>query len=252
METDNGLLNFTFAPSGRNGCGMLTAKIADEVIHVETLNIGKSKARLNFIDTVCDGRKGIDRPAVEAELLKLAADLAPKPEAATEAAERPDAAALLDKMPEPVRAEACALLDAENLMQRVVADIGALGVAGEKELAATAYLVGTSRLLPEPLAAIVQGPTSSGKSYIVKRVASLFPPEAVITATQLTPQSLFYMQPGSLVHRFVVTGERSHLENDYTAEATRALREMLSDGRLSKLVTVHTLASNEAGEWPAK
>ena len=113
-------------------------------------------------------------------------------------------------------------------------------MAGEKELAATVYLIGTSRLLPNPLAAIVQGPSSSGKSYVVKRASSLFPPEAVIMATQLTPQALFYMQPGSLVHRFIVAGERSRLENDDTAEATRALREMLSEGRLSKLLPIKT------------
>jgi hypothetical protein len=141
-------------------------------------------------------------------------------------------------MPEVVRIEARTLLDAPNLMQRVVEDIAALGVAGEKELAATVYLVGTSRLLASPLAAIVQGPSSSGKSYVVKQASTLFPPEAIIKATQLTPQALFYMQPGGLVHRFVVTGERSRLENDDTAEATRALREMLSEGRLSKMLPI--------------
>ena len=238
-EVKNGL-TIGFAPSGRNGCGTLTAKIAGEVIHVENLNIGKSKARGEFAARVCDGRDGIDAAAVESKLLQLAADLASKPKAQPDLSGQPelDAADLLDKMPECVRAEARALLDLPNLMQRVVEDIGALGVAGEKELAATVYLIGTSRLLPGPLAAIVQGPTSSGKSYVVKRAASLFPPEAVITATQLTPQALFYMQPGSLQHRFIVAGERSRLENDDTAEATRALREMLSEGRLSKLLPV--------------
>jgi hypothetical protein len=233
-ESENGL-TIDFAPSGRNGCGTLTAKIAGEVIHVEHLNIGKSKLRREFAAKVCDGRPGIDAAAVESKLLQLAA----KPEApAADTSGQPDAAALLAAMPKVVRIEARTLLDAPNLMQRVVKDIGALGVAGEKELAATVYLVGCSRLLPEPLAAIVQGPTSSGKSYVIRKAASLFPPEAVITATQLTPQSLFYMQPGSLVHRFIVAGERSRLENDDSAEATRALRQMLSEGRLSKLLPI--------------
>jgi len=34
--------------------------------------------------------------------------------------------------------------------------------------------------------------------------------------------------PGSLVHRFIVAGERSRLENDASAESRRALREMIS------------------------
>jgi len=64
----------------------------------------------------------------------------------------------------------------------------------------------------------------------------LFPPEAVVQATRMKKQALFHAKPGSLSHRLVVAGERSRLENDDTAEATRALREMLSAGRLSKLM----------------
>jgi len=67
-------------------------------------------------------------------------------------------------------------------------------------------------------------------------VASLFPPEVVIHATQMTPQALFHMKPGSLRHRFIVAGERSRAENDDTADATRALREMISSGWLTKLM----------------
>ncbi len=176
--------------------------------------------------------KALERPLIEAaDRADQAAD-----QAAREAS--PDPAELLAKMPESVRAEGRGMLESPDLFNRVVEDIGALGVAGEKELAATIYLVGTSRVLAQPLAVIVQGPTSSGKSYVIKKVAGLFPPEAVILATQLTPQALFYMPPGSLVHRFIVVGERSRMENDDTAEATRALREMLSEGRLSKMLPI--------------
>ena len=79
-ESENGLL-FDFAPSGRNGCGTLTAKIANEVIHVENMNIGKSKARQEYVAKVCDGRPGIDAATVESKLLQLAANIATKPEA---------------------------------------------------------------------------------------------------------------------------------------------------------------------------
>jgi hypothetical protein len=103
-------------------------------------------------------------------------------------------------------------------------------------LTATVYLTGVSRLLPRPLAAIVQGPSSSGKSYLIEKTASLFPPESTVYATQMTPQALFHMKPGSLRHRFIVAGERSRVEDDDRAEATRALREMLSAGKLTKLM----------------
>ncbi len=143
---------------------------------------------------------------------------------------------LLAAMPEEIRREAAAMLADPELIRRVLVDIAALGVAGEHELTATIYVVGTSRLLDQPLAAIVQGPSSSGKSYPIRKVSDLFPPESVIHATQISPQALFYMKPGSLVHKFVVAGERSRRQDDEAAEATRALREMLSEGRLDKHV----------------
>ena len=80
MESDNGL-RIDFSPSGRNGSATLTAKMAGEVVAVEKLDLGKPKARAGFIDTLCSGRPGIDRQTVEAELLRLAADLAAKPAA---------------------------------------------------------------------------------------------------------------------------------------------------------------------------
>ena len=86
------------------------------------------------------------------------------------------------------------------------------------------------------MAGIVQAASSSGKSYVIDRVARMFPPENVVRATTMTTQSLYYMEPGSLSHKFGVAGERSRVQNDDTAEATRALREMLSGGQLTKLV----------------
>ena len=61
-------------------------------------------------------------------------------------------------------------------------------------------------------------------------------------ATSLTPNALYYKEPGSLIHRFVVAGERSRIQDDVHAEATRALREMQASGELTKTVTVGRLS----------
>jgi hypothetical protein len=148
----------------------------------------------------------------------------------------PTADELLAKMSEQARADAEALLSATNLIDQIASDIEVVGVAGERLLALTVYLVGTSRLLAEPLAAILQGPSSGGKSYLLSKVADLMPPESVIRATQMTPQCLYTMPAGSLVHRFIVAGERSRKQDDDTADATKALREMISGRRLDKLM----------------
>lgn len=74
MEVPQVVLDF--APSGRNGNGTLTARIGGEVVHVDNLNVAKSKARADFLDKLCKGRITLDRKAIGDELMKLAADLA--------------------------------------------------------------------------------------------------------------------------------------------------------------------------------
>jgi hypothetical protein len=158
----------------------------------------------------------------------------PPPEEPTQ----PDRQEKLRELPEQARREAEAMLADPDLLTLVKYDVQALGVAGESNLIKFLFVVGVSRLLPEPLASRVKGPSASGKSYVIGKVASLFPPETVLLATQITPQALFYMEKGSLCHKWVVTGERSRGEEDEVAEATRALREMISEGRISKMVSM--------------
>jgi len=241
MDTDG--LTLVWTPIGRNGCGRLIAEVGGEAVHVDEGCIGRESFRRKFLKAVCQDRPGIPRSKAEAELLRVAGAIAnrgkePAGEGPAGADSQPDAAEALGTMPQRVRDEAQAVLEAPDLMRQIVTDIRMRGVAREHELTAMIYLIGTSRLLDRPLAGIVQGPTASGKSYIVERVGELFPPEAVIRATQMTPQALYHLPPGSLVHRFIVAGERSRIDSDETAEATRALRQMISAGRLTKLMPV--------------
>jgi len=237
MSENSGLI-IDVVPASRTQT-ILTVRLGGDVLVVDKLDLAKPKSRDAFAATLCEGRPGVDRAEVDRKLLELAAERAQQSvQTEPRLNSGPTRQELLEAMPATVRVAARSMLDAPLLMRRIVDDIGAIGVAGEKELAATLYLVGTSRLLNRPLATIVTGPSSSGKSHLIEQTASMFPPEGVLLATQITPQALFYMEPGSLVHKFVVAGERSRKEDDESAEATRALREMLSAGRLSKLIPV--------------
>lgn len=207
-----------------------------DTVHLDTVDLASALARQRFAKAVYEKIPTADPNAIENELLRVADSMAQSPSPATTVDLSSAAASALQKMPADIRDEAEAMLSDRLLIQRIVDDIAALEVAGEKELSATVYLIGVSRLLDHPLAGIVQGPSSSGKSYLIEKTASLFPPETVIHATQMTPQALFHMRPGSLCHRFIVGGERSRLEEDERAEATRALREMISAGKLTKLM----------------
>ena len=226
----------------RIGSGMrarVRVSAGGDVLLPDEIDLGKEAKREAFAERVAEVT-GVPLEDVEAHLLRLADQREAPIDTSGEEVLEDDLAELtrraLEATDQDVRDEAERLLEDPELIARIGCDIETAGVAGEEDLALAIYLIGTSRLLRRPLAAIVQGPSSSGKSYTIERVAGLFPPEAVVMATRMTPQALFHAKPGSLSHRLVVAGERSRLENDDTAEATRALREMLSAGRLSKMM----------------
>ena len=240
-KQDMDSLSITIGHVTPSGLGPVTVKRGDTVLLVNRFNLLSETAREGFIATLSERCPAIDadaRQRLTQSLTEQAGRLAMVDTSALPpaGATLPDSAALLAAMPQAVRDEAEKMLADPNLMQVIVADIAALGVAGECELTATLYLIGVSRLLDRPDAAIVQGPSSSGKSFIIDKTAELFPPETVIHATAMTPQALYHLLPGALAHRFVVAGERSRLEDDDRAEATRGLREMLSSGKLTKLI----------------
>ena len=81
MDGDNGKgLSIECCPTGAERTATLTARLGEEVLAVESVNLAKRNLRDAFAETVCDGRPGIDRKALDAELLRLAADLTNKPE----------------------------------------------------------------------------------------------------------------------------------------------------------------------------
>jgi len=234
-------LQIKWSPVGKQMKVTLRVFDNDVLIETETVDLANPAKRQKFAEKISNAT-GATVAEIADELLAISIDRSkrdkPPQSPATEddLAERTHHA--IETTPPEVLADAEALLAAPDLIARISADIEAAGVAGEEDLRLTLYLIGTSRLLARPLAGIVQGQSSSGKSYTIERVAAMFPKEAVVHATQMTPQALFHAQPGSLAHRWVVAGERSRIDNDDKAEATRALREMLAAGRLSKMMPV--------------
>jgi hypothetical protein len=232
--------------ASKSGMFVAVASFNEATLHRDNIDLNSNQRRKQFVDGILKALPGINgktddfRRDLTDRLLKFAAAPPGQDEAnATCAGDAEDPrGAELAKMPESITAEAERVLADPGLFEKVVTDIEAVGVAGERALASTLYLLGTSAQLPKPLATIVRGPSASGKSYIVEQVASLFPPEIVLNATSITCNALYYFPPGTLRHRWVVAGERSRLEDDDRAEATRALREMLETGRLSKAVPI--------------
>jgi len=234
----------------------ITARIDGQLVAVDSFNPASEKRRTKFVESIVakDGR--LNQADVEAALLDAVTPRLTLSQSGTGA--NTDAQApptresllakydehvqeLLDKTPAHVVEAAEAMLRDPHMLNRILEDYAEIGVVGEQELSLTIHTTGTSRLLHEPdhpLGTIVNAPSATGKSFTIEKSASLFPSEALVRCTDMTPQAMFYMKPGSLIHRFVVVGERFRRQDDERADANRALREMLSSGRLSKAVPI--------------
>ena len=256
MDDEKGIeLRFTPSKSGSTH-GTLLAKKGSEQLHADKLDVAKEKARTQFLGALVEKYPALGEPAnqqdLKQELLKIVDDQLNH--AGSESAD-PDAShdhtplhlgeKALKETDEKLIRLGREFLVRPNLVDCIIDHTCQLGVAGEHELILTIYLIGTSRLLPKPLAGLVMGASSAGKSYTISKVASLFPKEAVLQAHRLTPRALEHMPDGSLKNRFVVTGERSRLQDDAAVEGTRARREMLGDGRLTLAITV----KDDSGGW---
>jgi hypothetical protein len=205
-------------------------------LHIDTINVYSATSRQRFC-------KAFARQAQDAraewqaghELLLVAEEARAKTSVRVTRQTRADE--LLAQVPQHVRKDAQGMLADPNLIAEIKDDIARMGVVGESRLSLGVYLIGVSRLLTKPLAGIARGATSSGKSHAVSTVAKLFPPESKLEAHHLSPKALYYLPEDALEHTFVVGGERARQQSDEAADATKPLREMLSDGVLRYIVT---------------
>ena len=79
MSDNDKNLVLKWEPVGQNGTATVTARLGDDVLHVEKLDLLKPKARAGYAEAVCKGRPGLDQEAIENELMGLAAEVADKP-----------------------------------------------------------------------------------------------------------------------------------------------------------------------------
>lgn len=115
-----------------------------------------------------------------------------------------------------------------RILDRFVQDAEARGVVGEERVLKLLYLVVTSRLLNKPVSAVVKGPSSAGKSFVVEQVLAFFPPAAFYALSAMSERALIYSEE-PLIHRVLVIYEAAGLQGDMAAYIVRSL---LSEGRV--------------------
>ena len=69
-----------------------------------------------------------------------------------------------------------------------------MGNGGEQSNAKLLYLIVTSRLLSRPVNAVIKGPSSGGKNYLVRTVRNAFPGSAFYALSGMSEKALAYSQ----------------------------------------------------------
>jgi 5S rRNA maturation endonuclease (ribonuclease M5) len=195
----------------------------DGRFHVDTLDLYSSRSRTEFARRA--GKTlGVEAGVVEPHLLALLVDA----ENAADDAEEPEASSIA-AMTEPERADALALLKRPDLLDQVAKDVDALGYVGEETNKRLLYLVAVSRKLDDPLSAIVLSQSGAGKSGLTEVIERLCPPEDVVLLTRLTPQSLYYTEPGFLDRKLVIVEERyGSMEADYSIRVLQSRKKLIA------------------------
>jgi hypothetical protein len=191
--------------------------------HVDTLDLYASRSRSEFARRAAKAL-AVEASAVEADLLVLLVDA----EKAGEGEGGLDEIAA-PAMTDEERAEALALLRRSDLLEQVSRDIDTLGYVGEETNKRLLYLVAVSRKLDDPLSALILSQSGAGKSGLTEVIEKLCPPEDVVLLTRLTPQSLYYTEPGFLDRKLVIVEERyGSIEADYSIRVLQSRKKLIA------------------------
>ena len=196
-----------------------------EAFHVDTIDLYASRSRSEFAKRAGKALV-VEASAVETALLAL---LVEAEKSAEEGQGGADASPPAAAMSESEREEALVFLRRDDLLDQVARDIDALGYVGEETNKRLLYLVAVSRKLEDPLSAIVLSQSGAGKSGLTEVIERLCPPEDVVLFTRLTPQSLYYTEPGFLDRKLVIVEERyGSMEADYSIRVLQSRKKLIA------------------------
>jgi DNA primase catalytic core len=194
----------------------------DGALHVDTLDLYASRSRAEFARRASKAF-GVETDAVEAALLALVVEAEKAAEEETEEETSPP------PMTDAEREEALAFLKRDDLLDQVARDVDTLGYVGEETNKRLLYLVAISRKLEDPLSTIVLSQSGAGKSGLTEAIEKLCPPEDVVLLTRLTPQSLYYTEPGFLDRKLVIVEERhGSIEADYSIRILQSRKKLIA------------------------
>lgn len=198
-----------------------------ERLHVDTLDLYQARSRAAFVKAAAV-ELGVSETVIAGDLSALVLALEPVQDAAIRGALQPDKADETPALTPEQEAAGLALLRDPYLVERIVADVEAIGVVGEATNALIGYLAMVSRLLDKPLAVLIQSTSAAGKSTLMDALLSLMPESQRVHYSAMTGQSLFYIGEGDLRHKVLAIAEEEGVR-----QAAYALKLLQSQGELT-------------------
>lgn len=196
-----------------------------EAFFVDTLELYSARQRAAYIKQASE-ELSVEERVIKRDLghLLLKLEELQEQQAKSKGSE-PESAA--PKLSETEQREALELLRDPKLLDRIVGDLEACGIVGERVNKLTSYLAAVSRKLERPLAIVIQSSSAAGKSSLMDAVLRLVPEEERIAYSAMTAQSLFYMGEHDLKHKVLAIAEEEGAK-----EASYALKLLQSEGRV--------------------
>ncbi len=131
----------------------------------------------------------------------------------------------------------CAALSQEPDILGLLADIAErAGLVGEAPRLKLLYLIAVTRLFARPVSAVIKGPSSAGKSYLVEQMLRFLPDSAAYVLTAMSPKALAYSEE-PLVHRLLVVYEAPGMDDEM---ASYLMRSLLSEGEIRYETVIST------------
>jgi DNA primase len=199
------------------------ARRADR-FYVDTLNLASQRQVVSYA-TEAARELAVKTEVVQTDLGRVFLKLELLQEEHLKKALEPKAPIAVE-ISEPEREAALALLRSPRLLERILADLEACGLVGERTNKLVAYLACTSRKLESPLAVLVQSSSAAGKSTLMDAVLAMMPEEERVKYSAMTGQALFYGE--DLKHKILAI-----VEEEGAARAAYALKLLHSEGELT-------------------
>jgi len=147
------------------------------------------------------------------------------------------------QIPTAIAGKCREFLRSSNLMQRFNGLIGKAGVVGEENNRLFLFGIATSYKMPNPLHALIQGSSGSGKTHLLASIRGFVPEDDCFSFTRVTDNSLYNYGKYDLRHKLLCMEDLDGMKE----EAFLAFRELQSRG----LITSSTSAKDEAGHIKA-